>query len=88
MTTREYLSQNIRHLFKNRHKYKDTEDYKLNYYYAYRTICKDIETIRQNDNTPFNITRRLKQNQAKIAKLQEEQFELQHLLKLSLGGMK
>ena len=90
-TVREYYSQGIAHLFKNRHKYKNHTDYgfyRTHYCYAYRTIREDIESIRKSDNTPFNITRRMQRNQAKIAKLQQEQFELQHLLKLSLGGIK
>lgn len=88
-TAREYFAEGIAHLFKNRHKYKNGNgDYKLHYCYTRRTIHEDIEYIRQSDDTPFNITRRIQRNQAKIAKLQQEQFELQHLLKLSLGGMK
>lgn len=88
-TAREYLADGIAHLFKNRHKYKNgNRDHKSHYCYTYQTIREDIEYIRKSDDTPFNITRRIQRNQAKIAKLQQEQFELQHLLKLSLGGMK
>lgn len=79
-TAREYFAEGIAHLFKNRHKYKNGN--------TRRAIREDIEYIRKSDDTPFNITRRIQRNQAKIAKLQQEQFELQHLLKLSLGGMK
>lgn len=87
--TKEFLAEGIATMFKNRHKYKNSNgDYKLHYSYTRRAIREDIEYIRKNDDTPFNITRRIQRNQAKIAKLQQEQFELQHLLKLSLGGMK